>query len=79
MALSAGLANATIARMLTFVYTGSSAKAGHTPKNDGVVSMAQKVMMEQEREKAIERYRLLRASQRKGWGEGDGEREDSDG
>ncbi|KAI5896135.1 uncharacterized protein SCHCODRAFT_02614120 [Schizophyllum commune H4-8] len=58
---------------------GSSAKAGHTPKSDGVVSMAQKVMMEQEREKAIERYRLLRASQRKGWAEGSGEREDSDG
>ncbi|KAL1733435.1 hypothetical protein EV714DRAFT_246450 [Schizophyllum commune] len=58
---------------------GSSATMGHTPKSDGVVSMAQKVMMEQEREKAIERYRLLRASQRKGWGEGTGEREDSDG
>ncbi|KAL1680165.1 hypothetical protein EV122DRAFT_262798 [Schizophyllum commune] len=58
---------------------GSGAKMGHTPKSDGVVSMAQKVMMEQEREKAIERYRLLRASQRKGWGEGSGEREDSDG
>ncbi|KAI5821700.1 hypothetical protein K523DRAFT_422403 [Schizophyllum commune Tattone D] len=58
---------------------GLSTKAGHTPKSDGVVSMAQKVMMEQEREKAIERYRLLRASQRKGWGVGSGEREDSDG
>ncbi|KAL1718604.1 hypothetical protein EV715DRAFT_200562 [Schizophyllum commune] len=65
--------------MLTFVSTGSGATMGHTPKSDGVVSMAQKVMMEQEREKAIERYRLLRASQRKGWGEGSGEREDSDG
>ena len=34
-------------------------------KRDGVLSMAQKVMMEQEREKAIVRYRDLKASRRK--------------
>ncbi len=34
-------------------------------KRDGVLSMAQKVMMEQEREKAIARYRDLKASRRK--------------
>ncbi|KAL1742711.1 hypothetical protein HDZ31DRAFT_65733 [Schizophyllum fasciatum] len=38
-----------------------------TLRSEGVVSMAQKVRMEEEREKAIERYRLLRASQRKGF------------
>ena len=33
-------------------------------KRDGVLSMAQKVMIEQEREKAILRYRELKASRR---------------
>ncbi|KAF8955855.1 hypothetical protein BDZ97DRAFT_1764432 [Flammula alnicola] len=33
-------------------------------KRDGVLSMSQKVMMEQEREKAIARYRELKASRR---------------
>ncbi|KAF8648985.1 hypothetical protein AX16_006099 [Volvariella volvacea WC 439] len=40
-----------------------TAKSG-VGKHDGVVSMAQKAMMEEEREKAIARYRALRASQR---------------
>lgn len=36
------------------------AKAGKGKKSDGVVSMAQKVMMEAERENAIQRYRELK-------------------
>ncbi|KAF8184212.1 hypothetical protein BJ912DRAFT_853258, partial [Pholiota molesta] len=40
-------------------------------KRDGVLSMAQKVMMEQEREKAIARYRELKASRRQNGDVGD--------
>lgn len=40
-------------------------------KRDGVLSMAQEVMMEQEREKAIARYRELKASRRKNGDVGD--------
>lgn len=40
-------------------------------KRDGVLSMAQKVMMEQEREKAIVRYRDLKARRRKNGDLGD--------
>lgn len=40
-------------------------------KRDGVLSMAQKVMMEQEREKAIVRYRALKASRRENGDLGD--------
>lgn len=40
-------------------------------KRDGVLSMAQKVMMEQEREKAIARYRELKASRRQNGDLGD--------
>jgi hypothetical protein len=34
----------------------------NTPKREGVLSMAQKSSMDQEREKAIARYRMLKAS-----------------
>ncbi|KAE9394465.1 hypothetical protein BT96DRAFT_958789 [Gymnopus androsaceus JB14] len=47
---------------------GASAAKGSTTsggKRDGVLSMAQKAMMEQEREKAIAHYRQLKASRRK--------------
>ena len=40
-------------------------------KRDGVLSMSQKVMMEQEREKAIARYRELKASRRQAGDVGD--------
>ncbi|TFK68818.1 hypothetical protein BDN72DRAFT_820701 [Pluteus cervinus] len=38
--------------------------------SDGVVSMAQKLMMEEERERVIARYRALKAKQREGHGSG---------
>ncbi|KAF8989944.1 hypothetical protein BDQ17DRAFT_1256344 [Cyathus striatus] len=41
------------------------ATANSTGKHEGVLSMAQKSMMEKEREKAIARYRELKASRRK--------------
>lgn len=40
---------------------GKNLSAGASSKSDGVLSMAQKAMMEQEREKAIARYRELKA------------------
>ncbi|EEB94365.1 hypothetical protein MPER_06833, partial [Moniliophthora perniciosa FA553] len=40
-----------------------------TSKRDGVISMAQKQMMEVEREKAIARYRQLKAAKRKDGGD----------
>jgi hypothetical protein len=36
--------------------------SGKVAKREGILSMAQKSMMEQEREKAIARYRMLKAS-----------------
>ncbi|KAF9465809.1 hypothetical protein BDZ94DRAFT_1253239 [Collybia nuda] len=43
-------------------------------KRDGILSMAQKTMMEKEREKAITRYREMKANRRKA-GDVEGERE----
>jgi hypothetical protein len=40
---------------------GNKLGAGASSKSDGVLSMAQKAMMEQEREKAVARYRELKA------------------
>ncbi|CAA7266084.1 unnamed protein product [Cyclocybe aegerita] len=43
---------------------GASSSAGVLGKKDGVLSMSQQLMMEKEREKAIARYRELKASRR---------------
>ncbi|KAJ3502274.1 hypothetical protein NLJ89_g8963 [Agrocybe chaxingu] len=43
---------------------GASSSTGSIGKKDGVLSMSQQLMMEKEREKAIARYRELKASRR---------------
>lgn len=53
---------------LTRLPRGAAAKAsssGNRDKRDSVLSMAQKAMMAQERERAISHYRQLKASRRK--------------
>ena len=59
--------------------TGGMKKAGSgRDKHDGVLSMAQKLMMEQEREKAIMRYREMKQKRRGEEGDGRDRREEDE-